>query len=1284
VRKEERHNAEALAQAQPPLEELPELQTVTIIAPHAILREASEVHRRCELRLRTITATLALAVVFVSSGLAVALVAPPQSTTRPALAQHVAHEQPLSPTALLGNYLALTQSDLASALENISAAFASAQNNFGNFLSSLPSGTSQLASAAGADLSPLQDIASNIYLTVCPWITNCDQKTIAAKPIDVNSLPRLPLSDLQATSTPRSRSVPATSPNPDLAVSSGPKTTIVQNITQPIKERVIERVVEQASPTPTASRSWFTDQLNFLENKLTAKISVISASNASGPAAYVSSPVFAQSQRIDQLSNTTITNPTISGGSISGASVSATSFSLSGALDAAIATIGDLAGTRVTFVRSTTTNATTSTMYVSDSLTYGSNTGVLVATSGAVSALPNGSSGQVLKMVGGTPSWAADLTSSGGAGAWATTSDSLAVYPTAPSNVVLVGTSATSTTGNILEVLGNSLFRGALTSYGTHTAPSFTATSSTASQFPYACTTAITAATASTSALIISGAPGGLLKTNTAGLVSVATPGTDYLNSTAGDWSGTFGGFSAAQLIAAGFSTTSANYWQTTRNFFASTSADYWLTTKSTDNLAQGSTNKYYATSLFAEDLAGATTTALSEGSNLYFTNARADARVAADIAATTTDALAEGTNNKYFTNARADARINATSSIATLTAAPNLGTVATSLSGFLKATAGILSTALINLAGDVTGILPVANGGTGWANIASGAVLYGNGGGTLATTSTGLNGQVLAVVNGVTAWAATTTFSSGLAYSNGNLTNTGVLSIGPTNQSLTGNITLATSTNVTNGLTSALTIAGSGSTHTFTPSISGTLTAGGGGTGIGNPSAAGLLLGSYAGGSWQQLATSSLGLLTTNVAEGSNLYWTNTRFDARLAATTSLPNITTLANLGTVGALTATSLNVLGTSQFANSSNFFGLTSFGATGTTTIATNGTISTPSIVANAASAFSSSFGSTVTSTFSSSGALLLAGGLTLSGSPNDPLQANAGVVSATTSVGALYGGTGISNPSAAGILLGSYAGGGWQQLATSSLGLLTTNVAEGSNLYYTDARVNAYVAASSAIPKTYTNNIFSGNDIFSGFVHARFAEWSPRRPQWRRGSNHFHLCIVWRHWPNIRHDRRHPLRLSNERMEQTRHRHRRVRAWRLRRCPDMGRNHNALDDHRHPRHRKRRHERNIPDHQRRQLLQRYAHHERHGAHVRWDECGDRHREPGAKAGRCRQHPDQPDHIPRDGIYSPRQAEHDRIPGSVSPARDEQQRDRIRCDAQRQPSREWQRLRVGRYL
>jgi hypothetical protein len=75
-----------------------------------------------------------------------------------------------------------------------------------------------------------------------------------------------------------------------------------------------------------------------------------------------------------------------------------------------------------------------------------------------------------------------------------------------------------------------------------------------------------------------------------------------------------------------------------------------------------------------------------------------------------------------------------------------------------------------------------------------------------------------------------------------------------------------------------------------------------------------------------------------------------------------------------------------------------------------------------------------FGGTATSTFGPDGSLTLASALS-----------------------AASGGNGISNPSAAGILLGSYSGGAWQQLATSSLGLLTTNIAEGSNLYFTNAR-----------------------------------------------------------------------------------------------------------------------------------------------------------------------------------------------------------------------------------
>ena len=85
-----------------------------------------------------------------------------------------------------------------------------------------------------------------------------------------------------------------------------------------------------------------------------------------------------------------------------------------------------------------------------------------------------------------------------------------------------------------------------------------------------------------------------------------------------------------------------------------------------------------------------------------------------------------------------------------------------------MKATAGALSTAAINLASDITGILPVGNGGTGWTNIAGSAIPYGNGSGALATTTTGTGGYVLAYLNGVPAWTATTTFSAPLSYSGG------------------------------------------------------------------------------------------------------------------------------------------------------------------------------------------------------------------------------------------------------------------------------------------------------------------------------------------------------------------------------------------------------------------------------------------------------------------------------------------------------------------------------------
>jgi hypothetical protein len=70
--------------------------------------------------------------------------------------------------------------------------------------------------------------------------------------------------------------------------------------------------------------------------------------------------------------------------------------------------------------------------------------------------LAAGTNGQVLKLSGGLPSWGTDLTGSGGAGLWASTTDSLAMHPSDTTDVVVIGSNATTTTGKIFEVVGNS------------------------------------------------------------------------------------------------------------------------------------------------------------------------------------------------------------------------------------------------------------------------------------------------------------------------------------------------------------------------------------------------------------------------------------------------------------------------------------------------------------------------------------------------------------------------------------------------------------------------------------------------------------------------------------------------------------------------------------------------------------------------------------------------------------------------------------------------------------
>ncbi len=125
--------------------------------------------------------------------------------------------------------------------------------------------------------------------------------------------------------------------------------------------------------------------------------------------------------------------------------------------------------------------------------------------------------------------------------------------------------------------------------------------------------------------------------------------------------------------------------------------ASLWYAT-TTDGLAEGSTNNYYSTLLFATDLAGTTTTALSEGINLYYTSDR----VAGIIAGTTTDALSEGSTNLYYTDARvraiADFEIDANGFLTPTT------TITTLLDGLIAQASSTFSNSLFMNEGTSTG----------------------------------------------------------------------------------------------------------------------------------------------------------------------------------------------------------------------------------------------------------------------------------------------------------------------------------------------------------------------------------------------------------------------------------------------------------------------------------------------------------------------------------------------------------------------------------------------------
>ena len=378
----------------------------------------------------------------------------------------------------------------------------------------------------------------------------------------------------------------------------------------------------------------------------------------------------------------------------------------------------------------------------------------------------------------------------------------------------------------------------------------------------------------------------------------------------------------------------------------------------------------------------------------------------------------------------------------ATTASSTNLFTTNLSINnftGFLKAAGGVVATSLVNLAADVTGVLPATNGGTGWAAVQAGTLLYGNGTGALSTTTAGTAGQVLALLGGVPTWTASTTFSSGLAYLNGNVTNTGVLAIGPTNQTQNGTVTIATSTDTNLGLT----ITGSGNTLTFTTAWNGAL--------ADSRVADNLTIN---GGT---INSTPIGATGASTGVFTNSTSTNLFASFVLANTASFGSSAT-SSFASNGALTlAQALTVANGGTGATTFSYGLVGSNGGTGAlTTFATSSLGLTTSNVAEGSNLYyQNSRVLTYLNTF------------------------DKGYFFSTTSVDYWKSATNFFSTTSASY----FAAQGLAFSTTSSAYFLSVN--QGAAFSTTSA--DYYTNASSTIPKTYTNNTFTGANIFATFL-----------------------------------------------------------------------------------------------------------------------------------------------------------------------------------------------------
>lgn len=356
---------------------------------------------------------------------------------------------------------------------------------------------------------------------------------------------------------------------------------------------------------------------------------------------------------------------------------------------------------------------------------------------------------------------------SGGGGAWATSTDGLRVYPADATDVLVLGDTATTTTGNILEVAGGALFRNALTAYNTVTAPIFTATSTTAtSTLPHLAVTAFGIGGDYITDFVGTGMSlsGGVLATSLGTLVDLATEVEGILGIVNGG-TGTSTAPAYGQLLVGN---AAGGYDLVATSSLGILSGGTWGSITGTLS-NQTDLQSALDARLTLNAWYGTTTDGLDEGvNNLYFTANR----VAGVIAGTTTNALAEGGTNLYYTDARVNTYLNSSTTVSKLYTANAF----TALQSFQNASstlfsAGYASTTNLfagNLTlGSVNGPLHANNGvvsatssilamygGTGQSTYATGDILYASNATTLSRLAASTDGLVLKLAGGVPTWA--------------------------------------------------------------------------------------------------------------------------------------------------------------------------------------------------------------------------------------------------------------------------------------------------------------------------------------------------------------------------------------------------------------------------------------------------------------------------------------------------------------------------------------------------